>query len=138
MSISTIIGFFGAMGLFLGAVVTATDNYIIFLSISSLVMVAGGTFASAFISYEPRYVLLSFKLIGRILLSSGIGRNVLKAEVGRIIRWAYIVQKSGLAALEQEAKKSIRGDKFLRFGVDMVISGYNGGEFGTVSSSNLD
>jgi len=128
MSISTVIGFFGAMALFLGAIITATDNYIIFVSISSFIMVAGGTFASAFISYEPRYVLLSFKLIGRIMLSSGIGRNVLKAEVGRIIRWAYTVQKSGVPALEQEAKKSTRGDKFLRFGVDMVISGYTGEE----------
>ena len=128
MSIATIVGFLGAMGLFLGAIVTATDNYLIFVSISSFIMVAGGTLASTFISYEPRYVFLSLKLIMRIAMSPGIGRNVLKNEVGRVIKWAYIIQKSGVPALETEAKKAIRGDKFLKFGVDMVVSGYSGEE----------
>ncbi|MBC8337564.1 MAG: MotA/TolQ/ExbB proton channel family protein [Rhodospirillales bacterium] len=138
MSIATVIGFFGAMGLFLSAVVTATDNYMIFVSASSLIMVAGGTFASAFISYEPRYVILSFKLIGKIMLSSGIGRDVLKNEVGRIIKWAYTIQKSGIPALEAEAKKAVRGDKFLKFGVDMVISGYTGDEVRDIMTTTTE
>ena len=43
MSIATIVGFLGAMGLFLGAIVTATDDYAIFISASSFIMVFGGT-----------------------------------------------------------------------------------------------
>ncbi len=128
MSLATIIGFLGAMGLFLGAIATATDDYAIFVSASSFIMVFGGTLAAAFISYEPRYVMLSFKVMAKIFMSPGIGRGVLKAEVGRIIKWAYIVQKNGIPALETEAKKATRGDKFLKFGVDMVISGYSGEE----------
>lgn len=116
------------MGLFLGAIATATDDYAIFISASSFIMVFGGTMAAAFISYEPRYVMLSFKVMFKIFMSPGIGRGVLKAEVGRIIKWAYIVQKNGIPALETEAKKATRGDKFLKFGVDMVISGYSGEE----------
>ena len=138
MSIATIIGFLGAMGLFLGAIVSATDNYAIFLSGASFVMVAGGTLASTFISYEPRYVMLSLKLILRIVVSPNIGRNVLKNEVGRVIRWAYTVQKNGVPALEQEAKKAIRGDKFLRFGVDMVISGYSGEEVRDIMTTTVE
>ncbi len=128
MSIATIVGFLAAMGLFLSAIVTATDDYAIFVSISSFVMVAGGTLAAAFISYEPRYVLLAFKVMGKIFMSPGIGRGVMKAEVGRIIKWAYAVQKNGIPGLETEAKKAVKGDKFLKFGVDMVISGYTGEE----------
>jgi len=128
MSIATIVGFIGAMGLFLSAIVTATDDYAIFVSLSSLVMVAGGTLAAAFISYEPRYVLLSFKVMIKIFGSPAIARGVLKNEVGRIIKWAYLVQKSGPQALEAEVKKSVKGDKFLKFGIDMVISGYTGEE----------
>ena len=86
MSIATIVGFIGAMGLFLSAIVTATDDYAIFVSLSSLVMVAGGTLAAAFISYEPRYVLLSFKVMIKIFGSPAIARGVLKNEVGRIIK----------------------------------------------------
>ncbi|MBL4690955.1 MAG: MotA/TolQ/ExbB proton channel family protein [Rhodospirillales bacterium] len=128
MSIATIVGFIGAMGLFLSAIVTATDDYAIFVSLSSLVMVAGGTLAAAFISYEPRYVLLSFKVMIKIFGAPAIARGVLKNEVGRIIKWAYLVQKSGPQALEAEVKKSVKGDKFLKFGIDMVISGYTGEE----------
>ena len=128
MSIATIVGFLAAMGLFLGAIATATDDYAIFISASSFIMVFGGTMAASFISYEPRYVILSFKVMIKIFGSPGIGRGVLKAEVGRIIKWAYVVQKKGIPGLESEAKKATRGDKFLKFGVDMVISGYTGEE----------
>lgn len=128
MSIATIIGFLGAMGLFLSAIVTATDDYAIFISGASFVMVFGGTMAAAFISYEPRYVIMSFKVMGKIFMSPAIGRGVLKAEVGRIIKWAYVIQKKGIPGLEAEAKKATKGDKFLKFGVDMVISGYTGDE----------
>ena len=66
--------------------------------------------------------------MAKIFASLAIGRGVLKNEVGRIIRWAYTVQKNGFPALETEAKKSTKGDKFLKFGVDLVISGYTGEE----------
>lgn len=95
VSLSTILSLMLAFGLFLGAIVMETDHYIIFFSISSFVMVVGGTMAATFVSYEPRYVILSLKLIGRILFTPKMGRDILKAEVGRMIRWAYVVQKGG-------------------------------------------
>ena len=138
MSLITILAILAAFGLFVGAIVTATDNYLIFLSTSSLIMVAGGTLASTFIAYEARYVILSLKLIGKIMFSPVVGRNLLKSEVGRIIKWAYTVQKSGLPALEGEAKKAIRGDKFMRFGVDMVVSGYSGDEVREILTNTIE
>lgn len=128
----------GAFGLFFGSIVVSTDNYFIFLSGSSFVMVAGGTLASTFISYEPRYVMLSLKLIYRMVVSPKVGRNVLKSEVGRIIRWAYTVQKKGIPALEQEAKKAVRGDKFMKFGIDMVVSGYTGQEVREIMTTTIE
>lgn len=95
MSLSTVFSLFGAFGLFIGAIVWETDHYIIFFSASSFVMVFGGTMAAAFVSYEPRYVMLSLKLIARIMFTPKVGRDILKAEVGRMIRWAYVVQKGG-------------------------------------------
>ncbi|MEQ8227705.1 MAG: MotA/TolQ/ExbB proton channel family protein [Rhodospirillales bacterium] len=138
MSLTTLIGLLAAFGLFIGAILMSTDNFLIFLSLSSLLMVVGGTLASTFISYEPRYVMLSLKLIWRILFSPKVGRNVLKSEVGRIIRWAYTVQKSGPPALEAEAKKAVRGDKFLKFGVEMVISGYTGEEVREILTNAIE
>lgn len=138
MSISTVLGVLVALGLFIGAVASQTDNYLIFANLASFVMVVGGTLASTFISYEPRYVLLSLKLIWRILFSPKVGRNVLKNEVGRVIKWAYTVQKNGIPALEAEAVKSTRGDRFLRFGVDMVISGYTGEEVRQIMVNTIE
>ena len=128
----------GAFGLFLGAIVTSTDHYIIFVSGASFVLVAGGTLSAAFISYEPRYVLMALKLIGKIMFSPKVGRNILKAEVGRVIRWAYTVQKSGIPALEAEAKKAVKGDKFLQFGIEMVISGYTGDEVREILTNTIE
>ena len=138
MSFTTLVGLLAAFGLFIGSVMMSTDNFLIFLSLSSLLMVVGGTLSATFISYEPRYVMLSLKLIWRILFSPKVGRNVLKSEVGRIIRWAYTVQKSGPPALEAEAKKAVRGDKFLKFGGDMVISGYTGEEVREILTNAIE
>ena len=138
MSLATIFGVVGALGLFFGAIIFSTDNYIIFLSGSSLVMVVGGTLTSTFISYEPRYVWLSLKLIWRIVFSPKVGRNLLKSEVGRIIRWAHTVQKNGVPALEAEALKATKGDNFLRFGVEMVISGYTGNEVREIMTNTIE
>ncbi|MBI1986369.1 MAG: flagellar motor protein MotA [Rhodospirillales bacterium] len=138
MSLATIVGFLVSMGLFLGSIAISTKNYWIFADLASFVMVVGGTLGATFIAYEPRYVFLSLKLILRIVMSPRIGRNVLKNEVGRVIRWAYTVQKNGIPALEQEAKKSTAGDRFLKFGVDMVISGYSGAEVREIMNNTID
>ena len=101
-------------------------------------MVVGGTLASAFISFEARYVLLSMRMIYRIVFSPQVGRNLLKSEVGRVIRWGYTVQKSGLPALEAEASKLKKTDRFMAFGVDMVISGYSGEEVRDILNTTIE
>ena len=138
ISFSTIFSIALAFGLFIGSVMIATDDPTIFLSLASFIMVVCGTLAAAFISYEPRYVLLSLKLIGRIIFTPKVGREILKAEVGRMIRWAYVAQKGGPPALESEAMKASKGDLFLRFGVEMVVSGYNGDEVRDIMSNLIE
>ena len=138
VSFSTILSLLIAFGMFLGAIIWETDHYVIFFSASSFIMVVGGTMAAAFVSYEPRYVILSLKLIGRILFTPKVGRDILKAEVGRMIRWAYVVQKGGPPALEKEAAKAVKGDKFMKFGVEMVVSGYSGDEVRDIMTNLIE
>ena len=128
MSIATIVGLLTSLGLVIGSIVISTSNYILFLHGASFAMVIGGTLGATFMSYEPRYVILSLKLVIKIMNAPAIGRGMLKDEVGRLIRWAYAVQKNGPVALETESKKAVRGDKLLKFGVDCVIAGYSGDE----------
>ena len=138
MSLATIIAIVTAFGLFIGAILISTDNVTVFLSLSSFIMVFGGTMSAMFISYEPRYVLLSLKLIMKIFFAPAMGRDLLKAEVGRIIKWAYAVQKNGTPALESEAKKAVKGDRFMKFGVEMVISGYTGAEVREILTNTVE
>ena len=138
MSIGTILGIVAALGFFVGAILTSTDNVLVFVSGASFVMVLGGTLASTFIAYESRYVLLALRMIPRIVSSPTIGRSLLKSEVGRVIRWGYTVQKSGLAALEVESGKLKKADKFMAFGVDMVVSGYSGDEVRDIMTTTIE
>lgn len=138
LSFSTLLSFLGAFGLFSGAIFISTDDPTIFLDLASFIMVACGTLAAAFISFEPRYVILSLKLIGRIAFTPKVSREILKAEVGRMIKWAYVVQKGGPPALEKEAAKAGKGDKVLTFGVDLVISGYTGPEVRDIMTNLIE
>jgi len=138
MSFATIIGILGGIGLFVGAILLSTDNFLMFLDLPSFIMVIGGTFAATFVSYEPRYVMLALKLIGRLVFAPKVARNILTAEVGRIIKWGYTVQKNGIPALEQESKKAARADRFIGFGMDMVISGYTGQEVREIMTNTIE
>jgi chemotaxis protein MotA len=138
MSLATVFGVLASFGLFIGSILIATNNYVVFIDVPSMVMVLGGTMAATFISFEPRYVIMSLKLLWRIMFSPKIGRNILKAEVGRVIRWAYTVQKSGIPALESEVKKAVRGDNFMKFGVEMVVSGYTGQEVREILTNTIE
>lgn len=138
MSIATLLGVIFGIGLFIGSIFIATDNYFIFVDTASFVMVIGGTFASTFISYEPRYVLNALRVMKSIFFAQKIGRGVLTNEVGRVIRWGYIMQKSGLPGLETDAVKIRKQDRFLGFAIDLVLSGYNGQEIREIMANTVE
>lgn len=138
MSIPTILGIIIGIGLFVGAIAMATDNFMVFLDLPSVIMVLGGATAAMFISYEARYVILSLKSVLKIFTAPVINRNMLKSEVGRVIRWGYAMQKSGPQALEAETGKLKNTDKFLAFGVDMVIAGYEGSDVREILTTTVE
>lgn len=127
MSINSFLGFLVAIGLFIGAIAFSTDNFVIFLSFESLLMVVGGTLAATFLGQEARYVFLALKGSLSIFKVYRMGRNILNQEVGRIIKWGYLAQQKGVVALDQEAKK-VEGDEFLAFAIEQLLSGYSGDE----------
>jgi chemotaxis protein MotA len=138
MSFATILGVLIGFGLFIGSVVLSTDNYLIFMNAPSFIMVVGGTFAATFVSFEPRYVILSLKGLQSILFTNKIGRGILTQEVGRVIRWGYVIQKNGLPGLEGDVGKIRKQDRFLGFGIDLVISGYTGQEVREILATTVE
>ena len=128
MSISTLLGFLFGVGLFVGAIALSTDNFIAFVSLPSVILVGGGTLASAFIGYQARYVILALRELPQLLVKPKIDRRLLTLETGKIIRWGYLVKKHGILELEREIKAAKSRDQFLKFGVNLVITGYPGND----------
>jgi chemotaxis protein MotA len=138
MSLPTILGFVVGIAFFLFSIVLSTDNYAIFFHLTGIMMVIGGTLAATFVAFEPRYVLQAMRSAGSIFFQHKVGRAILTGEVGRMIRWGYMVQKSGLPALEADSKKLKEQDKFLGFGIDLVISGYTGPEVREILTNTIE
>ncbi|GEO80199.1 motility protein A [Pararhodospirillum oryzae] len=138
MSLATILGVLFGFGLFILSVVLSTDNYSTFIDGASFIMVLGGTFAATFVSYEPRYVFSALRVMGSIVFHSEITRGILTHEVGRIIRWGYVIQKTGMPGLETDAQRIRRQDRFLGFGIDLVISGYTGQEVREILANTVE
>jgi len=139
MSINTFFAMLLGIGLFVGAIAVSTDNYMVFVSGSSVVIVLGGTLASTFLGFEFRYVVGALKAILGTFSVHRLDQASLNAEVGRVIRWAYLVQKDGIVALEAEAKSTPGWDGgFLLFGVELILTGYNGEETRRILSNTIE
>ena len=129
MSRGTIFGFIGGWFLVLMSMRLATDNFGLFADISSAVLVLGGSYVTMFICFEAKDVIGATKEILRLFKPHKDSERSYKNEVGRFVQWAYVTQKNGLQGLENEALTSVgNDDPFLRYGIELVISGYTGNE----------
>jgi chemotaxis protein MotA len=124
MSIGTVTGFVAGLALFLVAIMMATDDYMIFWSGTSIVMVLGGTLANAFISYQGVYVFAAMKDVFTIYGHAKVNRNILVDEVKRVLEWADIVAKQGIVSLDQHLKDHKAEDHLVEYAIDIVLSGY--------------
>ncbi|WP_373020668.1 motility protein A [Thiomicrorhabdus sp.] len=127
ISFSALMGFFLGLGLFALAVYVNTENYLMFFSLSSLLMVFGGTLAVAMISFEGRNVLLAFREILATLASNRVDPRKLYEDVGTLIDWAQIIRRESLRKLENTVALSAEDDKnFLGQSFIYLLSGYRG------------
>lgn len=129
MSLNMIIAFVMGFAVVIGSIVSATDRPSMFIDIPSIIVVFGGTFVTLFISFELKTALAALKLVGQSFRCHKDSEISLKDEVGRIVRWGYIIQKNGLQGLENEVTEQLREENpFLAYGADLVVTGYTGAE----------
>ncbi|MBF6058599.1 MULTISPECIES: motility protein A [Thiomicrorhabdus] len=126
ISLSALFGFILGLGLFATAVFFNTSNYLMFFSLSSLLMVIGGTVAAAMISYDGRYVILAFEEILFTLTTAKVNPVKLYEDVGTLIDWAKIVRSQGLVQLEKKIDKPEDGLSFLNQSFMFLLTGYKG------------
>ncbi len=126
MSFAALAGVFLGVGLFISSIIMSTGlaQAAVFLSISSLLMVLGGTIATSFMSYQHRYVIVAFKAVWWMLKKPKSTREGLNEEIGRLLKWAYMVQQKGLPAIEDEIKSVKSNDPIIRFCLECVAGGH--------------
>ena len=129
MSLGSVFSFLFGICVVIGSIMSATSRPEAFVDIPSVIIVLGGTIAALFISYEPKVAFGALKTMMSVFKKHSDSETSLKDEIGRIVKWAYVVQKNGLQGLENELTDTLRQeDPFLAYGADLVITGYTGTE----------
>ena len=125
MDLATILGLFTGLGLIFGAVfVSAGNNPNLgmsdFYSISSLLIVLGGTLAATAVAFRLTEVKRVIFLIKLVFQKPNFN---FKEIVEDIIRLTEINRSSGIKGLEEEISKT--NDPFLRDGIEFITYGYS-------------
>lgn len=120
-----------ALGLLfiVGAIVVSTHSLLAFFSIEGLVVVVGGVIAVAFMSFDAADVRRALAVITAMLKKTkepdDEPRDSLHHDMIEIIGWAYMVKERGMRRLEASLAKRGIADPFVKYGLNMVVSGYS-------------
>ena len=119
MDIASLLGILAGIGLIVLGIYQLTPNFMIFVSMASLLIVAGGSFAATLLSFSLSDVFGLLRSTFAVFKKQKID---LPAEVDAIVELAPIARKS-----MQELEKLLGNVRnyFLRDGLQMVVDGYN-------------
>lgn len=121
-----VLGLAVGFALVLGAVMLSTHSFLAFFSIEGLVVVVGGVIAVAFMSFEADDVRKALDVIAATVKQSRAApQDNLHRDMTEIIAWASVVKEKGVRWLETSLAKSGIQDPFVKYGLNMVVSGYS-------------
>jgi len=116
MDIATVIGLFFGFTILIAAIVLG-GNAIIFLNVPSILIVVGGTIATALIRYSMADVINSIKVALNAFTSK---LSVPNQVIQEIVNLANIARKNGLIVLEQQPIT----DAFLKKAIMYCVDGH--------------
>jgi chemotaxis protein MotA len=138
ISFSTIFGFVFGISLFIYAIMSSTNNYVMFISLSSFLLVMGGTIAATMIGYQGRYVWKSMLSLLSIIGPFRLNSKTLFEDTGRIIEFSMIAKKQGPLGIEKALTEKEKNDPLIGFGVNLLTSGYSGKEIRKMLEDNVE
>ena len=115
MDLASLIGFLGATGMIVGAMVTG-GGVGPFIDVPSILIVFGGTFFAAMYTAPLPTFLGSFGAMGKAFLPPVKKMDVM---IKRMVELSAIARKDGMMALEGQAVP----DKFFEKGLQMLVDG---------------
>ena len=119
MDITTVVGTVMGFGLVLFAMATGEGGLMIFVHVSSMMIVGGGTIAVTLMNFPLGVVKNLIKVTMTTLLFK---LSSPAEEIERIIEYANLARKEGLLALETRLQEV--DDTFFAKGVQLVIDGF--------------
>ena len=128
ISFSTLFGIIIGFILFTYAIISSTDNYIMFISLSSFLLVIGGTLAATMIAYQGKYVMKTILSLLSIIGPFNLNAKTIFKDVERIIEFSAIIKKQGPLGIEKSLTKKEKKDPLISFGVNLLTAGYSGKE----------
>ncbi len=138
ISFSTLIGITAGVGLFVTAVITSTDNYMMFVSVASGMMVVGSTFAASLISFSFLEVTHAIKAMFQTILAGNTSQGHLSDLVKRFMELSNIYRDGGVTALEDSQTKSEKKDPLMALGIELMGSGYKQGDIRVIMGDAMD
>lgn len=137
-SFSTLIGVTTAIGLFIFAIVSSTDNYLMFVSLSSLLLVLGSTIAASLISYSMQDMWIAFKGVIATFLTPPATQSHLRKLVGRFSELTQIYRTAGISAVESSLTAQELKDPFMARGIELIGMGYKNHDIRTILTDDMD
>ncbi len=138
MSFSSLMGVVFGLFLIVAAIFMATSHPAIYLNFPAFLIVMGGPIASAFMGYHSGDVLTGFHAIGWMLRKPKSTREGLNTEIGRLIKWSYLVQQKGLPALEKEIKTVQANDPVVKYCMELAVSNHPPAELRTMMTNAVE
>lgn len=136
--ISTLAGVIGAIALFVYAITSNTDNYLMFVSPSSVAMVFGGTAAATIISYSFKDFINAIIALFYTFSSDKSTNGVLKKDVQRFVQWSQQFRKGGLTGLQNSLSEQDKKDPFLIHCLELIGAGYKPDDFHLMVSRRIE
>jgi chemotaxis protein MotA len=124
ISLSTSVGVLSGGGVVLWGIASATDNYMMFYSPSSIAIVFGGTITASFIGYRWRYIFKAMSNIFTIFIRQKITPKTLNDDVKSVLEWAKQIQDDGQSAIEPILTKLNPDDEFSSYMFGLMATGY--------------
>lgn len=124
MSLPSLLGVIFGLFLIVSAVILATNNPLIYLDLPAMFIVLGGSIAAAFMGFHSADVITAFNAIGWMVKKPKSSREGLNTEIGRLIKWGYLVQQKGVNALENEIKNVPVNDPVIRYCLELVVTNH--------------
>jgi chemotaxis protein MotA len=137
-----VISFSSVLGIVLGFALLAfsihreTDNWQIYASSSSLLIVLGGTLTVTLIGYRAKYAWSACLQVLKIYLHQPITPKSLVGDVGTVVGWSSRVQAEGAMALDSIARES--KDEFVRYIFQLASTGYSTEDIRTFGETSIE